>query len=232
MGEPSVPSVAIIITVFNDGRFLDEALGSALDLQSASQDLAGVSILVADDGSTERRTVAVLERLARRGVSVLRLAHRGTGAVRNSALRIAEADWFVPLDADNRLRPSMLSELLPIGDGALNVALVYGDAIRFGNQHGRWCMGPTDVERLQIENHIDSCGLIRYEAWRTVNGYSESLAGLEDWDLWLRFLENGFDLTYQPVVTFDYRVRSDSLIHRRNLRKVSGPTPLTERQTA
>ena len=87
MGELTIPSVAIIITVFNDGRFLDEALGSAFDVQAASEEIARVSILVADDGSTERRTVAVLDRIERRGVPVLRLAHRGLGASRNAALR-------------------------------------------------------------------------------------------------------------------------------------------------
>lgn len=224
-------SVAVIVTVFNDGRFLDESVGSATDLQRASADFADVSIVIADDGSTERRTVDVLERLERRGMRVLRCRHRGLGALRNIAIRSVEADWFVPLDADNRLRPTMLANLLPTGAASPSAALVYGDSMRFGDEDGLWRMGPTDVDRLWRENHIDSCGLIRRTAWSAVSGYDEQLVGQEDWDLWLRFLEAGFELAYVPKLTFDYRVRADSLVHRRERMSHQQPTPLTLRSS-
>ena len=211
MADPSLPSVAIIITVFNDGRFLDEAFGSAVDVQLASRDVAQVSILVADDGSTERRTVEVLDRFERRGVSLLRLAHRGLGASRNSALQSVDVDWYIPLDADNRLRPTMVRTLLPESEVASDAGLVYGDAMRFGDRHGRWTMGPTSIEYLWTMNHIDSCGLIRRRAWAEVGGYSNEFLGLEDWDLWLRFVEAGRELRYVNSIVFDYRVRADSL---------------------
>lgn len=230
--QPSqLPMVAVIVTVFNDGRFLDESVGSATDLQRASGDVADVSIVIADDGSTERRTVEVLERLERRGLSVLRCRHRGLGALRNAAIRSIEADWFIPLDADNRLRPTMLTNLLPTGAESSRAALVYGDSMRFGDEEGRWHMGPTDVDRLWRENHIDSCGLIRRTAWSAVSGYNEQLVGQEDWDLWLRFLEAGFDLVYVPKLTFDYRVRADSLVRERERMSFQQPTPLTLRSS-
>lgn len=227
--EPSQtvrPTVAIVLTVFNDGRYVDESLGSALDLQQESVDIADVSVVVADDGSTDRRTVDVLDRCERRGGVVLRGLHRGLGATRNAALRSIRTDWFIPLDADNMVRSSILGALLP-RSGSPTTALVYGDAMRFGNEHGRWRMGPTDIVRLWEENHIDSCGLIRRDAWEKVGGYAENCPGLEDWDLWLRFLEAGLDLAYVPELVFDYRVRADSLVRQPTVSRQR--TPLVRR---
>ncbi len=214
-----VPRVAIVITSFNDGRFLTESVGSAFDVQAFSNGEADVSIVVADDGSTERRTVDVLDRLERTGVKVVRGVHGGPGSIRNAALGLVEADWFIPLDSDNRLSPSILRDLMPSRPESGRTGAIYGDAMRFGEAHGRWKMGPTDSEKLRLENHIDSCALVNRAAWASVGGYTESDWGLEDWDLWLRFLGIGLDLVYVPTVAFHYRVRSDSLIHSRGARR-------------
>lgn len=221
---------AVVITCYNDGEFLDESLGSALDVQIDSVDIADVSILIADDGSTERRTVAVLDRLERRSIRVLKLPHRGLGATRNEGIRCANADWFVPLDADNRLRHDFMRRLLPDALGRQDCAMTYGDAMRFGQCGGKWQMGPTDVEGLWRNNHIDACALIRTASWESVGGYNEHLRGLEDWDLWLKFLENGMDLHYVPGIAFEYRTRQNSLINARLSRFFTNRvTPLSER---
>ena len=123
----------------------------------------------------------------------------------------------------------MLRTLLPVGEASPRAGLVYGDAMRFGTEHGLWRMGPTDVDRLWRENHIDNCGLIRRAAWLAVEGYNEHMVGLEDWDLWLRFVEAQFELVYVPETVFDYRVRADSLIRSRLRLSTREPTPLTQR---
>lgn len=227
---PDVPSISILITSYNDGSFLDESVGSAVDLCTATSHPANFEIVLADDGSTERRTVEVLDRLERRGIRVVRFPHRGIGATRNAGVHATHGAWFVPLDADNRLRPSMIDQLLPMALTNPQAGMVYGDAMRFGLRTGEWIMGPTDLERIWRENHIDSCALIRRSAWAEVGGYSNRFNGLEDWDLWLRFIERGLELTYVSGITFDYRVRPDSLISLRRSRFFAyRQTPLTER---
>lgn len=206
-------TVTVIVTSFNDGRFLHESVGSAVDL--AATDPERVDVLVADDGSTERRTVDVLDRLEREGVNVMRLPHRGLSATRNAALAEIASAWFVPLDADNRLRSSMVAQLLPVALASTSAAMVYGDAMRFGLRTGLWKMGPTDPQRLRVTNHIDSCALIRRSAWSAVGGYDEQRSALEDWYLWLRFLDAGFTLEYVEGITFDYRERPNSLYRQR-----------------
>ena len=57
--------------------------------------------------------------------------------------------------------------------------------------------------------------MIRKNAWEKVGGYNEDLIdGYEDWDLWLSFIEQGFERIYIPQVLFDYRVRKDSLLSK------------------
>ena len=61
-------------------------------------------------------------------------------------------------------------------------------------------------------------------------GYDEHLMGCEDWDLWLRFMEHGFALTYVPGITFDHRVRAGSFKDRlEGIAMRRNPTPRTIR---
>lgn len=215
-GSPGRSAVTIFITVHNDGHFLDESLGSALEVQQAmaTTDGPNVDVKVFDDGSTDSRTCEVLDRVARRNIEVTRLPHRGLAATRNTALASVPTEFFVPLDADNRVRDEMLTELVPLLLDDPDAGAAYGDAMRFGDVTGRWTMGPTDETLIQSVNHIDSCALYRTAAVERIGSYRADLLGHEDWDLWLRFLDAGVGIIYSPVITFDYRVRPESLIRR------------------
>jgi glycosyltransferase involved in cell wall biosynthesis len=210
MSASTSPSlVTIVVTSYNDGNFLHESVGSALDAIEATV-TAHVELLVVDDGSTDARTIQVLNRLQRCGVVVSFEGHNGLAATRNTAISAITSDWYIPLDADNRIRPNMVDVLLQAATSSS--AAVYGDAQRFGSQTGRWRMGPTDPDRLRVANHIDSCALIRRSAWQAVGGYDADLPGLEDWDLWNKLLQASYELTYLPQIVFDYRVRDHSLL--------------------
>jgi glycosyltransferase involved in cell wall biosynthesis len=223
------PKISIVLTVFNDGQFVDESFGSAIDLRAevASRELAvDIEIAVFDDGSTDRRTLEVLARLEHRGIQVHRLAHGGVATTRNTAVALLKPEFFIPLDADNRLRPTIITELLPMLLDDEKAGAAYGDAMWFGDRSGRWTMGPIDRVGIRTTNHIDACALVRASAFHEVGGYRTDLLGLEDWDLWLKFLDSERVLLYTPTITFDYRVRAGSLIRQRqNLIYRQSPLP-------
>jgi hypothetical protein len=90
--------VSLIIATFNHERFLAVALDSAL-----AQTLAGVEVIVVDDGSTDD-TPAVLSRYTDR-VRVIRQANRGLAAARNAGLAAARGTYVSFLDADDVVTP-------------------------------------------------------------------------------------------------------------------------------
>ena len=204
-------NVLIGITVFNDGQYLEDALTSAIGVQRHTQ-TATVHVAIHDDQSTDRRTTQILKRVERMGFNVIWGSHGGLGRARNHLMDLPGHDYYIPLDADNRLRPTFIDRLLPLLGTDQSALAAYSDAMRFGSRSGRWVQGSVDVAVLGDHNHIDACSLLRCSALRSLGGYSETLLAFEDWDLWLRGLEGGFRLAYLPEVLFDYRTRPNSMI--------------------
>jgi Glycosyl transferase family 2 len=91
-------TVDIVVVNHNYGRFLGEALESA-----CSQTHDRVNVVAVDDGSTDD-SVAVLERFADR-VDIVLKERGGQASALNAGLERCQGEIFMPLDADDRLKP-------------------------------------------------------------------------------------------------------------------------------
>jgi hypothetical protein len=92
--------LTVIVTNYNYGRFLSEALGSAL-----AQSFHDTQVIVVDDGSTDN-SGAVLDDFTDR-VVVVRQPNRGQAAAFNAGMRRCTGDVVIFLDADDRLAPAV-----------------------------------------------------------------------------------------------------------------------------
>jgi hypothetical protein len=92
------PTVDILVVNHNYGRFLGEALESA-----CSQTHDRVNVIAVDDGSTDDSR-AVMAGFEGRVDTVLK-DEGGQASALNAGLGRCRGDIFVPLDADDRLRP-------------------------------------------------------------------------------------------------------------------------------
>lgn len=206
------PRLSIVIPCYNHGQYIEEALSS---VRAANrQDL---EVIVVDDGSTDLRTQQEMERLSHdRSLIVIRQANGGLAAARNAGVERAAADYILPLDADNRVRPAYIERGIEIMDSDPRVGVVYGDAEFFGSRSGIWRVGPFDRDRLLEWNYIDACAVIRKEVWTKNGGYRRGMPvqGLEDWEFWMNTLSHGWHFRYVPEVMFDYRVMPGSMIER------------------
>jgi glycosyltransferase involved in cell wall biosynthesis len=94
--------VAVVIPCFDDGATLGEAVDS----------LAGEEpheLVVVDDGTTDERTLRILEEREVAGVRVLRQENAGLSAARMAGVRATSARYVFPLDADDLLVPGRSS---------------------------------------------------------------------------------------------------------------------------
>lgn len=214
---PAAPSnggdarVSIIIPCFNDGAFLLDAVASVEAALSVPYEL-----IVVNDGSTDTQTLAVLACLRQAGYRIIDQENRGLAEARNRGVREASCSHYLPLDADNRLRPGFVEAALEVLERESAVMAVYGDRTEFGLRSGRVMVGVPDLNRLLCGNYIDACAVIRREAWRACGGYDAQMPiqGMEDWEFWLSMMELGFSLHRLEMETFEYRVRPDSLLAR------------------
>jgi len=205
-------SVSLVITTFNHGRVLADALDSAV-----AQTLRGVEIIVVDDGSTDD-TPAVLARYSGR-IRVVRQPNRGLAAARNAGLAAAHGSYVSFLDADDVMMPTKLAEQVAVLDRAPTVGWTYCDVLietvttgaetRASEQFGygaRMLEGWLFPELIR-GNFIPAIApLVRRTVLDAVGGFDERLTALEDWDMWLR-LSLIAEARYTPALLVTYRIR-------------------------
>jgi hypothetical protein len=204
----AAPAVSIVIPCFNGGPLLLEAVASCDRVRDVWSE-----VVVVDDGSDDPETCRLVDQLARLGYRVIRQANRGLSSARNAGVGAARGRYVLPLDHDNRIRPEYVARALDVMDRDPTVAVVYGDAQRFGVRDDRWEMRAFDLERMLRWNHVDACTVVRKKALEECGGYDDRLVhGAEDWDMWLGLIERGWRFHYVPEVLFDYRVRQGSMV--------------------
>lgn len=211
------PKVSIIITCYNLGAYLPNALEST-EVYSPQRD---IEVIIVDDGSTDPETVRILDGLDTSKWRVIRQVNMGLAIARNNGIRAAQGQYIIPLDADNQLLPAQISRTIELLDSDPEIDVVYGDLYRFGEESLRVNVGHFDFGRLYRSNYIDACAGFRKSLWERLGGYDEQMPimGFEDWDLWLRASVSGAKFRYVPEVFYNYRVRKSSMIAHTNANK-------------
>jgi GT2 family glycosyltransferase len=201
-------SVTVVVPSFNQGKFVAEAVRSAL-----SQEGGTPRVVVVDDGSTDAETPGALERLPPE-VKVVRQENAGSAAARNAGASHSETELLLALDADDRLAPGALATLRRALDGDPAAGYAYGVMRLFGAQSGEVRFPRYDPYRLLYRPIVGGPGtsLFRRSVFDEVGGFDPAVPGYEDWDLQLSVLEHGYDAAFVPEVTLEYRKHERSAL--------------------
>src|SRR5215471_18656606 len=111
------PRVSVVVTCFNLGRYLDEAVGSVL-----AQTFQDFEILIVDDGSTDEDTRRLLSGYRRPKTRVVRIENRGLPGARNEGIRRTSGPYVCCLDADDRLEHTYLEKAVAVLDKDPSIA--------------------------------------------------------------------------------------------------------------
>jgi glycosyltransferase involved in cell wall biosynthesis len=195
------PTVSVIMPCYNQGQYLEEAVGSLL--AQTNQDF---EIIVINDGSTDDFTVRLLQTYEQPNLTVLNTANRGPSAARNRGIQQARGKYILPLDADDRIAPTFLAKTVPILDENPNVGIVYTQAELFGEKLGRFDLPSYRFPDILLGNMIFNTSLYRKADWEKAGGYNENMVwGWEDYDFWLSLLELGREVIQLPEVLYFHR---------------------------
>ena len=210
-----VPGKAsIIVTCYNLGAFLEEAIESAL-----MSDYSDFEVIVVDDGSDSTSTIDALTSLKNRyaGNSQITFIHQennGLPSARNFGIRSSTGEFILPLDGDNKLRPAYLSKAISVFKDRPEVGVVNSFMQIFGEAEGVGKFSELNILQFLQENQVEACSVFRRSAWQECGGYDEEnfRNGYEDWDFWLTLYKNGWRFHLIEEVLFDYRVRPNSML--------------------
>lgn len=206
------PSVSAVVTHKDLGRYLPDCIAS-LRAQTVP-----VEIVLVDDGSGAAGLAAVAEEERKDpAIRVIRQPNQGLSAARNAGVEAAGGEWVLIVDADNVMRPGIVSRLLEAvrcrGDAEFAVPAFRAFHDATGAQAYLYCPSEVWAVTLLADNTAgDACALHRRETLRQMGGFRAAFNPVEDWDLWLRYAGSGRAGAVVPEVLFDYRLRGDSMM--------------------
>lgn len=199
--------VSIVIPCHNYSKWVGEAIESALK-QSVS-----CEVIVIDDASTDK-SLSVIEGYE---VTVMHNdVNLGVAESRNRAIDIAAGNLIVCLDADDRLLPNFVEEMLKCFHTKKDA--IACSPVALINEEGEWAKRSMFVDEPNAflhstgRNQIPSCCMFRKSWWKKAGGYNKTYSPAEDAHLWLEILQLGGHVkqaSRRPLM--EYRVHGGSL---------------------
>lgn len=198
------PLVSIVITNYNYGRFIKQAINSALN-----QSYTDIEVIVVDDGSTDE-SVGHIKSYGSK-VKLITQPNQGVVIARNNGAKQAKGQYLVFLDADDYLADDYVSHLINTIKAADDpqVVFAYSDFQFTGQTEQVIKSCAWNPRKLLYRNYIVVSALVSKPAFDEVGGFDQAVnqqASFEDWDLWLSLVEQGYSGVYCPMPLFYYRL--------------------------
>ena len=210
--------LSIVIPYYNLGAYLDECIGSILSGCWQQRE-----ILVVNDGSTDPKSLAALDRWRdHTEVRVIDQPNRGLSATRNIGARQAAGQYLAFLDADDKVTPEYYNKAIRILKHYPNVHFVGSWVRYFDGATGIWPTFNPAPPYLLAHNPVNSSGLVYKTASFLEAGLNDRRLeyGLEDYDSVIGMVSRGFNGVVLPEPLHLYRVRAGSMIRRMNRNKL------------
>lgn len=196
--------VSIIIPSYGQEAYLVEAIESAL------AQTVPCEIIVIDDGSPDQSLK--IARSYEPRIKVISQVNKGLASARNTGIMNATGDYILPLDADDILHPTCVSEIIFYAEKT--GADVIGPSLQeFGISNTTIILkeNPT-IEDFRLGNYLGYFSAIKKEALLEVGGYSPKMAqGYEDLHLWINLLTRGKKIITIPQPLVLYRTKAKSM---------------------
>jgi hypothetical protein len=209
---------SIIIPAFNQGRFLAQAIQSAL-----RQTQREVEVVVIDDGSTDDTPAVAAPFLSYSNFKYLRQANTGLPGARNRGLRESSGDYVCFLDSDDFLHAEKIQRQAGMLDADPQLGFVYCDIVTVDESGqpvaeaysvgavGRPLSGNIFSSLMLGGYFPPHTVLMRRSVLESVGGFDPELGGHADYDLWLRVSAAGHRACYQDEKLAFYRAYPGSM---------------------
>lgn len=199
--QTGLPTVSVLMPVFNKGKTLVQTIDSLL-----AQTLTNWELIVWDDGSTDLHTQQLLDDLSIPNAKVFRSENQGVVSARNSAFRHASAPYIMCLDPDDLIAPTYLEKAVVALEEFVDVGFVYPWTRSFGGRNTDWRSIDTQSELMVRQNLVPIAAVMRREVFEETGGFSHVMDdGYEDWELWAHAVALGFKGKVIPEHLFLYR---------------------------
>jgi len=216
------PRVAVIVPAYNRADLLPQAVDSVL-----AQTFEDWELVIADDASSDD-TYAVAARYAERRpgkITALKLERNlGIAGARNEAIKASRGGELVMLlDSDDYLREDYLEHMVGVYDREVargrrigvvncNALLDSPDGI-MDETYAEFCCWSDEIDYDQMikRNYLLARVIFSQAAYDEVGPLSPECMSWDDYDMWLRMLEAGYEVATTRETVAYYRVHPGSI---------------------
>jgi glycosyltransferase involved in cell wall biosynthesis len=221
MNDNVSPTVSVIVTVYQQPDYLNQALESV-----AVQTFTDYELIVVDDGSGEEYVRQY--RLSPNARLIVHEARRGSAAAtRNTGLKAARGKYVAFLDQDDIWLPGKLAAQVDLLEKHPDVALVHCCALDVDEsltpcakqRRFRACADPV---RAFVKRNIikaPSSVMVRRSALDQCGVFDESIVGAADRDLWFRIARK-YPIVGMPEPLLLYRLHPGQLHRQERLTRL------------
>ena len=215
-----IPSLSVVLPVYNAARFLGDALNSIL-----AQDFRDFECIAINDGSTDG-SVEILNEYGRRDTRICVIDQQNMGLVEtlNRGISLSRAPLVARMDADDICLPGRFAAQMRYFEGRSDLG-VLGGQIKLIDEKGRYLrLVDYPAREKELEAFLltgspvaHPAVMFRKAAVEKAGLYRKAFRHAEDYDLWLRVHEAGYSIENLKIPLIEYRQHAGnvSVVHRR-----------------
>lgn len=207
--------VTVVIAALNAAATIDATLASIV-----GQQVSPAHVVVIDDGSDDDTAARAAAWSGHLPIRVLRNdVPTGPGIARDRGIASTSTALLALLDADDVLLPDHLSTLVRMYGERPGIItpqmLQWLPGVGIDRTPGRRYRSvpevPEQLSALLVDNWIAIASLFSRADYVRAGGYRADVRKAEDWDLWIRMVRNGVEVSRPSMPTALYRLRPGSM---------------------
>ncbi len=198
------PLISIIMPVYNvEPKWLDLAIKSV-----KKQWYKNWELCIVDDKSTNKKTISYLKSIDNPKIKVKFLEKNlNISGASNEALKLATGEYVALMDNDDEITPDAFYEVVKVINKH-EADFIYSDEDKieidglFSTPHFKPDFSP---DMFLSQNYISHLGVIKRTLFDKVGGFCIGLEGAQDYDLYLKVLEQTQKIIHIPKVLYHWR---------------------------
>ena len=208
--------ISIIIPCYNDAKYIEQSLYSALN-----QTYPNKEVIVVDDGSN-LETKGILKKLEPKITKLISQENQGQSTARNVGIKEAKGEYILVLDSDDYFDATFCEKAIAVFLENMDIKIVtcYANRIHIENVTDVFKPLGGEIKDFLLNNCAMGSAMFRKFDWEEIRGYDQKMVqGFEDWEFYIRLLKNGgmAYVIYEPL--FNYRLRNCSTTSKANIIK-------------
>ena len=201
--------ISIVTPAYNPTEIIFQTVNAILN-----QTYPYFEWLIVDDGSTNKESLELLEKVEKmdKRIKVLHKENAGPAIARDYGVAQSDknTDYILFIDDDDLIEKTFLEMAYYTMSVNKEAAWCYCDVVNFESFNALWAKHFTSTQ-MKTENLLVNCALIKKSAFNDVGGFDmQGKALYEDWILWLKLLAKGYKPIHINYYGFWYRKKHNS----------------------